>query len=136
MTEGVARFWREIPHRYRLLGSKCDSCGRVFFPPRVLCPECRRKGNISREALSGKGKIYSYTIVKDGANGFERQVPYVIALIKLEEGPLVAGQIVDCSPDEVEVGKPVELVFRRVSEDGEEGIIYYGYKFRLAEEEN
>ena len=43
---GTVRVWRHIQQRYNLIGSKCTNCGRVFFPPRVICPDCRRKGNI------------------------------------------------------------------------------------------
>ena len=43
----VARFWRKIPQRYNMLGTKCETCGRHFFPPRTFCPDCRRAGKIA-----------------------------------------------------------------------------------------
>ena len=61
---------------------------------------------------------------------FEAQVPYPIAIIKLEEGPQVTAQIVDCDLDEVKIGMKVESTFRRIQDDGYTGAIYYGYKFR------
>jgi len=136
MTEGgVARFWREIPQRYNLIGNKCGSCGRVFFPPRESCPYCRRKsiGKMQDLKLSGKGEIVTYTIIHAGPENFKKQVPYPIAIIKLEEGPQLTAQIVDCDIDDVKIGMKVKSTFRRIQEDGYTGAIYYGYKFKPLE---
>jgi len=129
---GVARFWREIPQRYNLIGNKCGSCSRVFFPPRESCPYCRRKsiGKMQELKLSGKGEIVTYTIIHAGPENFKEQVPYPIAIIKLEEGPQLTAQIVDCNIDDVKIGMKVESTFRRIQEDGYTGAIYYGYKFK------
>ena len=62
-----------------------------------------------------------------------RQRPYVLALIKLDEGPTITGQIVDADHEALEIGKRVRNVFRKVREDGKSGIIQYGYKFVLEE---
>ena len=59
----------------------------------------------------------------------KRQVPYVLALIKLVEGPVITAQIVDCAPEDVDIGTKVHTVFRKIRQDGESGIIEYGYKF-------
>jgi uncharacterized OB-fold protein len=56
--------------------------------------------------------------------------PYTVALIKLEEGPLITAQLTDVANDEVEIGLPVEMVTRKLRTQGEEGLIIYGYKFR------
>lgn len=136
MTEGgVARFWREIPQRYNLIGNKCGSCGRVFFPPRESCPYCRRKsiGKMQDLKFSGKGEIVTYTIIHAGPENFKKQVPYPIAIIKLEEGPRLTAQIVDCDIDDVKIGMKVKSTFRRIQEDGYTGAIYYGYKFKPLE---
>jgi len=116
MKEGVARFWREIPQRYNFIGNKCGSCERVFFPPRESCPYCRRKsiGNIKEIKLTGKGEVVTYTIIHVGPEDFEEQTPYPIAIIKLEEGPQITAQIVDCSLDEVKIGMKVESTFRKI----------------------
>jgi uncharacterized OB-fold protein len=129
---GVARFWREIPQRYNLIGDKCGSCERVFFPPKESCPYCRRKsmGKMDQIKLSGKGEVVTYTIIHVGPEDFEEQVPYPIAIIKLEEGPRVTAQIVDCKIDEVKIGMKVESTFRKIVQDGSTGAIYYGYKFK------
>lgn len=136
MAGGVARFWREIPQRYNIIGNKCGSCERVFFPPREACPHCRRKslGKMEDIKLRGKGEIVTYTIIHVGPEAFEKQVPYPVAIIKLEEGPQITAQIVDCNIDEVKIGMKVENTFRRIQEDGYTGAIYYGYKFKPVKE--
>lgn len=126
----VPRFWREIPNRYNLIGTKCGNCETVFFPPRYVCPKCRRIGKLEPYQLKGKGKIVSYTVVHVPPNGFEIQTPYVIAIVELEEGPRVTGQITDCNPEDVKIGDEVEIAFRHMGEEGKDGIIYYGYKFK------
>jgi uncharacterized protein len=133
----VARFWREIPQRYNLIGNECGQCGRVFFPIRESCPICRRKsiGKIKGRKLSGKGKVITYSIIHVGPEEFEEQVPYPIAIIELDEGPRITAQIVDCNHDEITIGMKVESVFRKIQADGSTGAIYYGYKFKKLNEE-
>ena len=128
----VSKFWREIPHRYNLIGTRCGECKTVYFPPRNVCPRCRRSsiGKMEKYRLKGKGKIYTYTIVHVAPEAFEDEIPYVIAIVKLDEGPMVTSQIIDCNPDKIKVGMPVEMAFRKIQEDGDTGAIYYGYKFR------
>jgi len=132
MGENVARFWREIPQRYNLIANKCGSCEKIFFPPRESCPHCRRKsiGKLSDYKLSGKGEIVTYTIIHVAPENFEEQIPYPIAIIKLDEGPQITAQIVDCPIEDVKIGMKVESTFRRIQEDGYTGAIYYGYKFK------
>ena len=127
----VPRFWREIPNRYNLIGTRCENCETVFFPPRYVCPKCRRIGKLKPYQLKGKGKIISHTTVYVPPDGFEIQTPYVMAIVELEEGPRVTGQITDCNPEEVKIGDNVEIAFRNIGEEDKDGIIYYGYKFRL-----
>jgi uncharacterized OB-fold protein len=74
--------------------------------------------------------VYSYSTVYDPPEGFAAQAPYTVALVRLEEGPLVTAQLTDVDGGDVEIGMPVEMVTRRQRADGEEGIISYGYKFR------
>ncbi len=127
----VPRFWREIPNRYNLIGTKCNHCNKVFFPPRAICPNCRRVGNLEPCKLEGKGKVLSFTVVHVAPQDFKDQVPYVLAIIELKEGPKLMAQVTDCDPDEVEIGAEVEITFRRIKEDSEEGIIHYGPKAKL-----
>jgi len=121
----IPRFWRKIRYRYNLIGSYCENCKNYFYPPRNLCPICRRKGKIREVPLSGTGRVLSFTVVYEGEN---EKKPYVIALIELDEGVKIVSQLA-CKPEEVEIGMRVKSVFRKYGEDGEEGIVYYGTKF-------
>lgn len=80
--------------------------------------------------LSGLGEVYSHTTVYEAPTGFQEQAPYSLALIKLQEGPLLTAQLTDIDPKEVRIGMPVEMVTRKLSVEGDEGLIQYGYKFR------
>jgi len=129
----IARFWRETPRRYNLGGSKCTECGTVYFPPRPVCPACtRHRQSIEKMVpfqLSGAGEVLSYTVVHEPAEGFEMQVPYVVALVKTDEGPVLTGQVVDLEPSDVRIGLRVHATFRKLREEGAAGVIHYGYKF-------
>ena len=133
MSKGLALHWRLIPQRYNLIGTECATCKTNFFPKRNICPNCRRRSRIRDVKYSGRGEVYSYAVIHAPPEGFELLKPYVIAIVKLDEGPLVTAQIADARPDEVEIGDKVELVFRRISSEGPKGIIKYGYKFKLTE---
>ena len=127
----IVRGWRHIPQRYNLIGSKCLQCGEVFFPMRVICPKCRRKGKLEDIKFSGNGKIHSYSVIHTPTDEFKNISPYAVAIIELEEGAKITSQIVDCNTDDIEIGQEVELVFRRIRAEGDEGVISYGYKFKL-----
>ncbi len=81
--------------------------------------------------FSGKGRIYSFTEVHSPPEGFEEQAPYVLAIVELEEGARVMGQIVDVKKEDVKIGQEVEAVFRVIQRDDPEGLIHYGFKFRV-----
>ena len=125
----IAQNWRLKAQRYSLVGEVCGECGAKIFPPRDVCPECAKP---AREpyVFSGRGEVYSYTTLYDAPAGFQQFVPYTVALVKLEEGPLIAAQLTDVDPEEVHIGMPVEMTTRRLSVEGDEGLIQYGYKFR------
>ena len=80
--------------------------------------------------LAGFGEVYSFSIMYNAPKGFEDQKPYVVALIRMDEGPLVTAQMTDVDSDQVSIGMRVEMVTRKIREDGSEGQIIYGYKFR------
>lgn len=134
----IARFWRETPRRYNLGGSKCTNCGTVYFPPRGVCPACTSHrqsiGKMIPFPLTGEGEVFSYTVVHEAAEGFEMQVPYVVALVKTPEGPVLTGQVVDVGPEEVRIGLRVRATFRKLREEGKAGVIHYGYKFAPVDE--
>jgi uncharacterized protein len=130
----VPRFWREIPQRYTLLASRCGVCQRMAYPPREVCPHCRRQslGKMERLRLSGEGEVLEFTKVHKPAPGYQHHVPYILALVRSREGPILTGQIVDSDERDIQVGTPVKAVFRRLGQDGESGVIYYGTKWQVA----
>lgn len=79
--------------------------------------------------FSGGGQVYSYTIVQDPPRGFDGQAPYVLALVKLDEGPIVTAQLTDLD-EAPKIGDRVEMVTRKLTAEGDTGVILYGYKFR------
>lgn len=125
----VARSWRTRKQRYSLVGERCEHCHNAIFPPRDVCPHCAEPAQ-KEFALSGRGTVYSYTTVFDPPTGFEAYAPYPVALVKLDEGPMVTAQLTDVMPEQVKIGMPVEMVTRKLNEQGDEGIIVYSYKFR------
>src|SRR3989442_6963922 len=93
----VPRCGREIQSRYNLIGTKCGSCGKVAFPPRAVCPRCGRRsvGKMERMKLSGRGKVFTFTIVHDAPKDFDMMKPYVLAIVAMEEGLRMTSQIID-----------------------------------------
>ncbi|MGI0133165.1 MAG: Zn-ribbon domain-containing OB-fold protein [Thermoplasmata archaeon] len=129
----IARFWRETPHRYNLDGSRCPTCRTVYFPPRSVCPACaQHRHSMGKQEpfhLSGEGEVVTFSVIHDAAEGFEMQVPYVLAIVRTKEGPQLTGQVVDVDPSEVKIGLRVRATFRKLREEGRAGVIHYGYKF-------
>jgi hypothetical protein len=126
----ISRHWRLRKQRYGLVGEICPHCEAKIFPPRDVCPECGKEAKTMYN-FSGRGEVYSYTTIYNAPEGFEDQAPYTVALVKLEEGPMITAQLTDLGENQVEIGTPVEMVTRRLRQDGDErGLIVYGYKFR------
>jgi uncharacterized OB-fold protein len=126
----VPRHWRLKQQRYALVGEVCPHCDAKIFPPRDVCPNCGGEAK-TQYAFSGKGKVYSYTIMRDAPAGYEENIPYTVAVVALDEGPKVTAQLTDLGEQPVEIGMPVEMVTRRIRQDGDErGMLVYGYKFR------
>ncbi|MFC1642642.1 Zn-ribbon domain-containing OB-fold protein [Myxococcota bacterium] len=123
------RHWRTQAARYALMGATCQKCGTLACPPRTLCTECNGRTS-EPHRLSGLGKVYSYSTLLQGPNGFAEFAPYTVALIQLKEGPMVAAQLTDVDREELRIGLPVEMVTRRLRDDDPDGIVLYGYKFR------
>lgn len=80
--------------------------------------------------FAGTGTIYSFTTLQEPPIGFDEQAPYVLALVKLDEGVLVTAQLTDLGGNSVSIGDRVEMVTRKLTTDGSRGMIVYGYKFR------
>jgi uncharacterized OB-fold protein len=109
-------FWAAAA-RGRLLLQRCAGCAAVVWYPRGLCPAC---GGTSLEwfEASGRGTVYSYTVVRRGAAGpYADATPYVLAYVELEEGPRILTNVVHADVDAVRVGDAVRAVFEPAGED-------------------
>jgi uncharacterized OB-fold protein len=111
------------------MGEVCPHCEVKIFPPRDLCPDCGQEAR-TPFAFSGRGEVYSFAPVSEAPAGFEENAPYTVALIRLEEGPMVTAQLTDLGEEPARIGLPVEMVTRKLRSDGERGMLVYGYKFR------
>ncbi len=128
----IPRHWRLKKQRYALVGEVCEHCDAKLFPPRDICPECGEEAKTLFQ-FSGKGQVYSYTTVYEAPEGYAEQAPYTVAMVKLEEGPLVTAQLTDLGEQKPAIGMPVEMVTRLLrSATDERGMLIYGYKFRPA----
>ena len=97
--------------RGQLLIQKCDSCGEYQFYPRGICANCW-SNDIQWITSSGKGTVWTFTVTyQNGTPGFAEDVPYVLALVELEEGVRMFTNIVECDPRSVTIGMPVEVTF-------------------------
>jgi len=124
----IPRFWRKQNNRYNLIGTRCTTCDKYFYPPRDFCPICRRDGTVIEHQFKGTGTVITYSIIRSASDQFNDLTPYVIAIIELDEGTRLTSQVI-CDIDEVYIGMRVKRVFRRLGEDGECGPIFYGTKF-------
>ncbi len=101
-----------------------------YSPHGIFAPNADEEAK-TLYAFSGHGEVYSYTTVFDAPAGFEETAPYTVAMIKLDEGPLVTAQLTDLENRQVEIGMPVEMVTRKLrNATDERGLLVYGYKFR------
>jgi len=111
-----AEYWRSAA-RGKLKLSKCNSCDNIMFYPRPTCTKCM-SDDIGWTEASGRGEVYAFTVCYRAPDAiFREDVPYVIAIIQLAEGPKMMSNITDCDPDSVEIGMPVEVWFDPATED-------------------
>lgn len=130
MIMEIPRHWRLKDQRYKLVGVTCRNCKHKVFPPRQVCPECGSE-DLEPYQFSGRGEVFSFTTIFEAPVGFDDTAPYTVALVKLEEGPMVTAQLTDLGETKPEIGMIVEMVTRRLRQDGDErGMLIYGYKFR------
>lgn len=101
--------------RHELLLQRCGACGDFRFPPAPLCPRCRSP-HATWTSATGAGRVYSWIVVMHPVpDVYATDVPYVIALVELDEGVRMPTNIVGCAPDAIQAGMPVEVVFDDVA---------------------
>lgn len=96
-------------HELRL--QRCRACGSFRFPPQVLCRECLAEEH-DWTPTSGRATVYSFVVQHRPATpAFTADLPYVVAVVELAEGPLMLTNIVGCAPEDITAGMPVEVSF-------------------------
>jgi len=109
-------FW-EATRRNTLSIQRCEDCSNHIFYPRIACPHCG-SANVEWVDASGKGKVYSYTVVESNSpSAFITDIPYVVAIIELAEGVRMLSNVVGCDPSTVRCDMPVEVVFEKLDDD-------------------
>ncbi len=79
--------------------------------------------------LPGEGTVETFTVIRVAPSSFTDEVPYAVGIVALSNGVRLTAQIVDVDPDKLAIGDKVQMEFRRIQQDGESGILCYGYKF-------
>ncbi len=115
VTTDSRPYW-DAAKRHEFMMQKCNDCGHVYMPPAICCHYCASL-NVDWVKVSGKGKVFTYTVVRRAFGPWADAVPYVIAIVETEEGSRLTTNIVGCAPEDVRVDMPVEVVFDDVTED-------------------
>jgi hypothetical protein len=113
-----------------LEGHKCKACNAVFLGERAICSSCSERDQIEPVKLSNNGELYVYSIVHRSFPGIE--VPYVSAIVDLEGGGTVKGNLIniDPEPEKIEMGMPVEVIYQTAPRKDAEGNEYLTYYFQ------
>jgi uncharacterized OB-fold protein len=110
-----SRPWWEALQRHELYIQKCIKCGDVRYYPRALCTNCM-SSQVQWLKCSGRGKVYTFTATyQNQAPGFRESLPYIMAYVELDEGVKMLTNLVDCQPEQVKIGMPVEVVYEDVT---------------------
>ena len=109
--------WWEGCRNHELLLQSSTKCGHRQFYPRIICTECM-SDKLEWTRSAGRGQVLTFTICRlPVSEAYAGDVPYVIALVQLEEGPTMMSNIIQCDPDAVTTGMPVEVIFEQRSEE-------------------
>jgi uncharacterized OB-fold protein len=115
-----------------LEGHRCKNCQAIFLGERSVCSNCAERDQIEAIQLSNQGELYVYSIVHRSFPGIE--VPYISAVVNLEGGGTVKGNLINCEPDpeKIEFGMPIEVVYQTAPRKDAEGNEYLTYYFQPA----
>lgn len=105
--------------RHEFLLQKCRTCGQYQFPHKTICSNCDSlTSDLEVVKASGKGTVYTHSAVyRPLSPAFGPDVPYIVVIVDLDEGPRMMSNMVGCTPDEVKIGMRVEVVFDDVTEE-------------------
>ena len=122
-----AKSWRSYKQTYQLEAGRCTKCGKVFFPPRLICNKCNGR-EFEHFNMKRTGKVVTHTVIRTPSDEFSGEAPFAVGIIEMDDGARLTTQIVDVSFEEIKIGLPVKLEFRRNYTEGDAGIIQYGHK--------
>jgi uncharacterized OB-fold protein len=123
-------YWKEDSNGLRLIGSHCKGCGKNYFPPREICPDCYSNGKdsvLEPLTFSDGGTLYSFSIVRVAPKRFA--TPYGLGYVDYPEGVRVLGQITTAEPNDLKIGMKMKAEIGKIAVD-EQGNEVYSYKFR------
>jgi len=123
--------WRTRVDRYRLKATRCKDCGRTGYPPSEVCRFCGSKNIETVELIDETAKLITWTIIYSAMDGFEERRPVIIGILETQEHKArIMAPLTDVLPEELQPGMEMEPVLRRISEEGESGLINYGIAYR------
>jgi uncharacterized protein len=106
-------FWAAVQER-KLMMPTCNRCRKVTFPPTVACPACSNDA-FTWTQMSGRGKVFSFVVYHRVYHpAFKDKVPYVVAVVELEEGPRIISNVVGMPVEDVQCDMPVTVVYEEV----------------------
>ena len=125
-NEITVQNYLEYVNSKKLMGSKCKKCNETYVPPRKLCIKCNST-DLEWVEMSGKGKLAAFSCIGVGttfmvSKGYSMKKPYCFSVIKLDEGPMISGQLIgvdESNPDTISIGTPVKLTFIETDLKGE-----------------
>ncbi|MGA0839655.1 MAG: Zn-ribbon domain-containing OB-fold protein [Pseudomonadales bacterium] len=115
-VDAQSRHYWEACNTGRLLLQNCVSCGHVQHYHRIMCSQCNAFELTDLEAI-GTGTVKSFTVIRRAVSAaFDADVPYVVALVALAEGPVLMTNLVESPWEQIVIGAAVELTFERRSD--------------------
>lgn len=116
-TPSIPCLWRERRSTLAFYGNKCQACGAIQYPPQRICTKCQSKDHVEDYKLSDKkGQVFTYAIDQ---LSWGKERPVLVGVVDFEGGGRVMCEICDCNPDEISIGMPVEMCFRKCSPDAD-----------------
>jgi uncharacterized OB-fold protein len=115
-SEDSRPYW-EATKNHQLKLQQCLVCGAFRFPPGEVCPECTSEA-YEWKPVSGKAKVFSFVVYHRAYHpGFKEELPYVVAVIELDEGPRMLSNVIGCKPEDVRCDMPVEVAFEDITDE-------------------
>jgi len=101
--------YNEALKKNKLLGLKCNQCGTINVPPKMVCGKCT-SSDMETVELSGTGNIQTFTTIYVAPEGREPEAPYTIVMVELDEGPWIMGNLVEMEPSKI----TMDIIGKRV----------------------